>query len=394
MKVVFASANINMGSGASWSFLGLVKCLKDDGIQPVVILRKKGGLYDELKNINIKIYILPQEMHRWMQPVGVPSKISKHMVKCDIKNFISLIRCILIIVKEKPDLIHMNSLTEYMCGVLGEKMRIPVIWHIREFMEEDLGVEFCNKEKALKIVGNASEIIAISKSVKDKFELLLNRNVKMIYNGIYIDDYYFEHSIFENKIINIAISGRICKQKGHLELFRAVKLLIVKGITNIRLNIYGEVDEKNDYYQKLKKYIENNNLSDYVIFRGYFHNMSKELRKMDIQCVCSIKEAFGRVTIEGMLSGLLMIGANSGGTAELIEDGETGYLYEVGNEKSLAMVLEKSILNKGRSSKIARYAQSEAALKFSDKTNAQLIKELYNKVLNGFTSIKNRETYL
>lgn len=53
---------------------------------------------------------------------------------------------------------------------------------------------------------------------------------------------------------------------------------------------------------------------------------------MDILCMCSDREAFGLSTVEGMLSGCLIIGTNTGGTTEILEDGTTGLLYAQGEE--------------------------------------------------------------
>lgn len=46
-------------------------------------------------------------------------------------------------------------------------------------------------------------------------------------------------------------------------------------------------------------------------------------KKIDVELVCSRSEAFGRVTIESMMSSNPVIGANTGGTKELIIEGLT-----------------------------------------------------------------------
>ena len=53
---------------------------------------------------------------------------------------------------------------------------------------------------------------------------------------------------------------------------------------------------------------------------------------MDIALVASCSEAFGRVTVEAMLAGMLVIGADVAGTSELICDGVNGILYEDDNQ--------------------------------------------------------------
>ncbi len=60
------------------------------------------------------------------------------------------------------------------------------------------------------------------------------------------------------------------------------------------------------------------------------------MQQADILLMCSRKEAFGRVTVEGMKAGKPVIGAGSGGTKELIRDGYNGFLYTFGDYRELA----------------------------------------------------------
>lgn len=81
-------------------------------------------------------------------------------------------------------------------------------------------------------------------------------------------------------------------------------------------------------------------INSQVKFFGLLRDMNALRREMDIGVVVSKSEAFGRVTIEGMLSGMIMIGANIGGTAELIKDKITGYLYSHDSVDELAELIE------------------------------------------------------
>lgn len=58
---------------------------------------------------------------------------------------------------------------------------------------------------------------------------------------------------------------------------------------------------------------------------------------MHAALVCSSSEAFGRVTLESMLSGLPVIGADTAGTGELIINGMNGLLYKNKDENDLAL---------------------------------------------------------
>jgi glycosyltransferase involved in cell wall biosynthesis len=56
----------------------------------------------------------------------------------------------------------------------------------------------------------------------------------------------------------------------------------------------------------------------------------------DITLVCSTCEAFGRVAVESMSVGTPVVGSNSGGLPEIIEDEVNGLLYKPGNPQMLA----------------------------------------------------------
>jgi len=62
--------------------------------------------------------------------------------------------------------------------------------------------------------------------------------------------------------------------------------------------------------------------------------------------VPSRNEAFGLVNIESMALGVPVIGSNTGGTAEIIRDGEDGLLFPPGDHHSLASCMLKLIDNK------------------------------------------------
>ncbi len=72
-------------------------------------------------------------------------------------------------------------------------------------------------------------------------------------------------------------------------------------------------------------------LKEEVTFLPYVNNLTELRENSDFALVCSRMEALGRVAIEAMLAGLPVIGADTGGTKELIgENEERGYLYRQG----------------------------------------------------------------
>ena len=105
-------------------------------------------------------------------------------------------------------------------------------------------------------------------------------------------------------------------------------------------------------------------------------------KKVSYSITGSKMEALGRSTIEAMLAGNIVIGADTGGTKELIGlEEKRGYLYEQGNYENLALVLEK-VINESDAIKkrIQKSAQIYAIKEFD---SVKYCKELYQVYLDA-----------
>lgn len=80
-------------------------------------------------------------------------------------------------------------------------------------------------------------------------------------------------------------------------------------------------------------------------------------------------ECFGRVTIEAMAAGLVVLGTNSGGTAEIIEDGQSGFLFPAGIEGQavLAERIEELVRNPSLAARLAEGGKDRVSSAFTEK---------------------------
>ena len=92
-------------------------------------------------------------------------------------------------------------------------------------------------------------------------------------------------------------------------------------------------------------------------------------------------EAFGRVTAEGMMAGKIVIGSNTGGTAELIGRNEQrGYLYIWNNPDELAEKIKYVISHPSEVMKKRKKAQ-KFILKITDlDAYTTKLKRIYDKI--------------
>lgn len=199
------------------------------------------------------------------------------------------------------------------------------------------------------------------------------------------DDFYIDHKdLFSGNGINLAIVGSINRSKGQDQAIKACEILIEEGIDNINLRIAGKESE---YVNFLRNYVGSKNLDKWIQFIGPQSDIKQLYRDTDIVLMCSQSEAFGRVTVEAMMSGCLVIGANSGGTMELVSDNETGLLYTSGDYSDLAAKIRLALKYPDRMRDIAKQGQSKMLNEMTAQNNAFRINELYREIVSDTEGI-------
>lgn len=249
-------------------------------------------------------------------------------------------------------------------------------------MEEDHGVRFWDDNEAYSLIKEAAKCICISKSVMSKFAPLIGGSkCALIPNGISIDDYLCLKAPFRLPYVEITVCGNFEPGKGQIEAIEAIGQLIKKRPDlNIHLNIIGQHFKK-EYTDAIDCSIKKSGIESLAYTLGAIGDMPAFWAHTDIAIVPSRFEAFGRCTVEAMLSSAVVVGANTAGTAELIEDGVTGFLYEQGDPTDLARVLDHVVSSPDLAFDVATVAREFARISYSSEANAKKIFELHKKVL-------------
>ena len=379
MKICFATHASDL-TGACNSMLNLISELQKKSVEVCVILPRKGIIEKKLNEMNVKYYIA--KSYSKIIRVDQSNNILKSAIKTFF-NYFSKVKIIKILKKERPDLVHINNLTHYVTALAAKELNIKYIWHLREFLDEDIGFKFSNPKQMEKLVKNSVAKIAISKSIEEKFKNIYGaEKMYTIYNGIPVEDYkdYKIPEIYFEKEINLCIIGRISRGKGQLTALQAVNKLKDK-YSMIKLFIIGSPGYDTEYYEKLKKFTSDNNIEKNVEFVSFTTELKKYREKCPINLVCSKKEAFGRVTVEAMLANQMVIASNTGCNIELIKEKYNGMLYQEGNYIDLSKTIEYIIHNSNLCKNIIINAKAEAIEKYDIKNTANSIWNLYNTIL-------------
>lgn len=383
LKVLFIASDNSPSSGAFLSMTNLALQLKTKyNVSPFVILPKggKGGyLLDEYdiphKTIISEDWVIPLDAERNGR-LRALIRHKKRSNKAAIKAIAKFIE------KNYYDIVHLNTTYTYVGAIAAKRAGRPFVWHLREFLEEDQEKTLWDRKKGNKLINTADRVVAISESLYEKYKpVISDKKLKMIHNGINAELFYKPNRIIleDSRPIFIFVGG-FAVYKGHVEFVNAIIEVAKRGISNFEVWFIGTGNQ--DVRQEVEEMLINSGLENNYKIIGYRKDVENYFDKADISFTCARSEAFGRTTVEAMMSGALVIGADAAGTRDLISDNKTGILYKSGDYMDLADKIIFALNNKNEMQKIARAGQKYMYENMTAELNAKKIKELYDEVLN------------
>lgn len=277
-----------------------------------------------------------------------------------------------LILRLKVDVVHTNTAVMPAPAIAAWMTRRRHLWHLREFFSEFLGVW---KYYQRYIWRFSERIITISDAVRDQFDVELRSKCITLYNSLgpgAADINQESARRFRESVGNpaqlIGVIGRIkWVRKGQEVLIKAA-VLLAEQYPEARYVIVGSVSAGNeDHLVRLKELIAEVGLTEKVLFTGDIKNLRDVYAAFDVTVVPSVlPEPFGRVVMESMAAGTPVVGSRCGGIPEQISDGETGFLFEPGNERELAAALQKLMGDGELRARMGRAAQECALRMFDD----------------------------
>ena len=389
-KVLFISSDAYKMSGAFLSEVVLNKILNQKfKINTHIVLPYKGSGQSIINDAKVSNHVVTS--HDWIVPVDAKTDFRFFVDKYieHTENLKAAIKIAKYALTNNYNIIHSNTTYTYV-GYLASKLSgIPHVWHLREFLEEDQNKKIYCKEKGYKMIGNSQRVITISDALYQKYKSFVPEpNLKLIYNGISAASHYSpKKEIFKQDIpVFLFLSGSDSPFKGREDLISACKKLDDAGISFELWFVGWCATELQDAVHKA-------GLDAKTRFFGYQKNTADYYRRADVFFMCSRFEAFGRTTVEAMLNGCLVIGADSAGTKELIDDGKTGLLYPYGNVDKLYETIRYVLANKEKMRSIADNGRKFMAANMTDVNNAQNVVSVYKEVIENYPPTTKFQSY-
>jgi glycosyltransferase involved in cell wall biosynthesis len=105
------------------------------------------------------------------------------------------------------------------------------------------------------------------------------------------------------------------------------------------------------------------------------------LNAADLLVLPSVREQFGQVLVESMACGVPPIAVDAHGPAEIVEDGETGWLVPPDDEDALVEALVEAVADDDERARRAEEAYEDARAKYSWPALAERVARVYDDVI-------------
>ena len=226
-------------------------------------------------------------------------------------------------------------------------------------------------------------VISVSNAVKNANHLAAGRlggciNRRVIYNGVDIG----ESSVPSQ---NIGATGFVIGYVGDLKPVKDVGTLIrafarfIKNCPGSTLLIIGGGDME----EPLRKLASELKALDRIIFTGQIERSQVYalLARMDVFVMPSRVEGLSEAIVQAMAAGVPVVASDIAPNRELVMDGVTGAIFELGNDKALARVLQALAGDAGRRKTFAVRARALVEQELDIYRIAEQYHDYYNELL-------------
>jgi len=148
-----------------------------------------------------------------------------------------------------------------------------------------------------------------------------------------------ELGISENDVV-ITCVAELIERKNHGFLLNGWQKLTSRH-SNVHLLLVGKGEKVGVLQRKVKE-----EKLERVHFLGFRRDVPQILKETDIAVLVSKHEGLPKCIMEAMAMGLPVVASNVRGNRDLVENGQTGFLVELGDVAGLAQALEKLILDR------------------------------------------------
>ncbi len=270
-----------------------------------------------------------------------------------------------------------------LCYLLHRKTKLPWISVVEGWTRENVKVHCYNALEHILIHG-ATEIVAVSESLRSRLLPLARKRCKVIPNAISVDelkvtinrqDMRQKLNIAQDALV-FGTLGRLSPEK-NLELFLRAFTEVKKIYPTAHALIAGDGQER----QKLENLAQELCIDSACSFVGHISDTANYYNVIDIQVMPSLTEGMPYAALEGMCMQLPLVASSVGGIPEVVEDNITGLLFPTEDLTAFTKALLTLADAPETRQRMGQAGKERINNFFSPHARTQQFLNLYNNVL-------------
>jgi glycosyltransferase involved in cell wall biosynthesis len=245
-------------------------------------------------------------------------------------------------------LVHINTLIGTSAALAATMTGLPIVWHIHEH-ETHFRRAGSIRVRLVRLL--ADHVIAISNQVRDQLLAygLRPTRVTVVHDGIDVDAYRRrvtlgrtctlkdQLAIPRDRLV-VGMAGQLTPLKG-VDIFVSMAAIVKEELgSNVHFLVVGGTPQSDyaDYATFLNETVYAAGLGNNLTFTGHRPDIADYMALMDVVVTPSRQEPFGLVSLEAMALEKPVVATGEGGSAEIIQDGLTGFLVPPEEPRALA----------------------------------------------------------
>ena len=253
---------------------------------------------------------------------------------------------------EKPDVVIPFMEAVYcvtLLALIGEK--VPVISSERIDPRKSPFIRNSLRRIFLPLT---THLVVQTQDIKAFYPKFIQKKTSIIYNPVSETVFHLQEEPKEDTIISV---GKLDGQKNQKLLINAFAS-IADDFPDWKLVIYGEGRERDSLESLIKSLSPTlprkegvlngyeNSISNRILLPGRCETVIEEMNKAKVFAFSSDFEGMSNAILEAVCVGLPVVTTNVSGAAELVKEGEGGFVVPIRDEKALANALHKVLSNK------------------------------------------------
>ncbi len=309
LRTLFVIDELDIG-GTEQQILETVRRIDRDRFEPFVCCFRHGAKAREIEELGVPVIHEPK---RLKADPGLVLRLSAMMKR------------------ERFDIVQTYLWTANTWARVAARLA-GIRWVLASERNVDIWEETYKRVIGRFLARSTDRIIANSEAVR---QYLLTRGglspdkVVTIYNGVNFDRFRTRCDASERRrelgiaddVVLAGCLARVEPAKDHGTLLQAMAL-ISNRVPKLHLVLIGGGSEED----RMKRMAHELGIGERVHFTGFRTDAAEWLQSVDLSVLSSVKEGLSNTVLESMAAGKPVVATDVGGNAEVIVEGETGFL--------------------------------------------------------------------